>query len=220
MEDFDANAGGKCKGKGRGRGRGRKKDMAAEAVGEAAEGKKHDAGALGQGDGGDGDGNDLDDDGMIIMCWICKVEPRMSLRKRQCLACNKDWDCFHKDSLRKKEADYLKEFKRSSTEDQVRRMFFAWKKCRRSLGGGLLRGTKCLFPWVAVHRSWSIRKSMQEGTGGKMKCYTSFCKHYVEKKGWSMERADSHWLKRLADRSWRHGVDSEDCQNLVLKSRK
>ena len=67
-----------------------------------------------------------------------------------------------------------------------------------------------MFPWAAVHRSWAIKKALTEGKGGKMKVYHSFCKHYVEKKGWSMLKADQHWQKRLADRSWRHGVDPED----------
>ena len=119
----------------------------------------------------------------------------------------KHWDRFEKDARRKKELEYLKEFKVNSTEGQVRRLFFAWKKCRVRSSTGVSR---CMSPWAAVHRSWAIRKALTEGKGGKMKVYHSFCKHYVEKKGWSMLKADQHWQKRLADRSWRHGVDPED----------
>ena len=141
------------------------------------------------------------------MCWICKVKPRVSNRFRYCKECKQDWDCFEKDARRKKEVEYLKEFKKNSTEDQVRRLFFAWKQCRTITSAGM---PKCMFPWAAVHRRWAITKALTEGKGGKMKVYHSFCKHYVEKKGWSMVKADQHWQKRLADRSWRHGVDPED----------
>ena len=159
------------------------------------------------GDDGDGDEGEVGADEAVVMCWVCKVEPRVSVKCRCCKECKQDWDCFEKDAKRKKELEYLKEFKKTSTEDQLRRLLFAWKKCRSRSSAGT---SKCLFPWAAVHRSWSIKKALTEGKGGKMKVYHSFCKHYVEKKGWSMVKADQHWQKRLADRSWRHGVDSED----------
>ena len=111
----------------------------------------------------------------------------------------------------------MKEFRKTSTEDQVRRLLFAWKKCRTQVGSG---GSKCLFPWAAVHRSWSIKKALTEGEGGKVKVYTSFCKHYVEKRGWTMPNADQHWQKRLGDRTWRRGVDPEDGRTTMSQQNK
>ena len=133
--------------------------------------------ALGMGAGG-GDEKEVEAE-EAIMCWVCKVEPRLSVKCRCCKECKQDWDCFEKDAKRKKELEYLKEFKLNSTEDQMRRLFFAWKKCRVRSGAGV---SKCMFPWAAVHRSWAIRKALTEGKGGKMKVYHSFCKYYVEKK--------------------------------------
>ena len=181
----------------KGRGRGRQRGQ--------ARGRGQPVEALGRGEGGGNERDGEEDD--AVMCWICKVEPRANVKWRACVACKKDWDCFEKDATRKKEREYLKEFRLNSTDDQVRRLFFAWKKCRVRSSAGVSR---CMFPWAAVHRSWAIRKALTEGKGGKMKVYHSFCKWYVDKKGWSMLKADQHWQKRLADRSWRHGVDPED----------
>ena len=182
------------RGRGRSRVRGRGRGLPADVLG------------MGDDDGDGGTEEEAEEEKVAVMCWICKVQP--SIKKfRSCKECKQDWDCFEKDAKRKKEHDYLKEFKKRSTEDQVRRLFFAWKKCRMRSSTGI---SKCIFPWAAVHRSWAIRKCLTEGKGGKMKVYHSFCKHYVEKKGWSMVKADQHWQKRLSDRSWRHGVDPED----------
>ena len=153
----------------RGRGRGRQRGQ--------ARGRGQPVDALGKGDGG-GNEKDVEEDD-AVMCWICKVEPRMNVKWRSCVACTKDWDCFEKDAKRKKELGYLNEFKLNSIEDQVRRLFFAWKKCRVRSSTGV---SKCMSPWAAVHRSWAIRKALTEGTGGKMKVYHSFCKWYVDKK--------------------------------------
>ena len=84
---------------------------------------------------------------------------------------------------------------------------FAWKEFKSQTRGAPV---KHMSPWAAVNRRWAVRKSMVEGKGGVLKCYTSFVKWYCEQKGWTAEKADNHWMRRLADRSWRRGVDPED----------
>ena len=46
-------------------------------------------------------------DEAALMCWVCKVEPRVSVKCRCCKDCKQDWDCFEKDAKRKKEQEYL-----------------------------------------------------------------------------------------------------------------
>ena len=139
-------------------------------------------------------------------CWICLQKPVAKIRYRECTDCLKDWDALHSDARRKKEIEHLKEFKKTATDDQLRRMLFTWKKSRKPGDGK----PKNLFPWAAVFRRWTVKKNLQLGKGGVMKSYHSFIKWYTEQKGWKPERAHQHWDKRLMDRHWRKGVDPED----------
>ena len=82
----------------RGRGRGRQRGQ--------GRGRGLPVDALGMGDGG-GDEKDVEVE-EAVMCWVCKVEPRLSVKCRCCKACKQYWDCFEKDAKRKNELEYLK----------------------------------------------------------------------------------------------------------------
>ena len=142
----------------------------------------------------------------LELCWICVKRHRQNIKKKECVECGKDWDAMHADAKRKKEIEFLKEFKKTMTDEQGRRMLFTWKKARKKDSGK----PKNLFPWASVSRRWTVKKNLTAGKGGKLKTYHSFCKWYVEMKGWEPERAHKHWDRRASDKHWRKGVDPED----------
>ena len=59
-------------------------------------------------DDGGGYENEIELNEAALMCWVCKVEPRVFVKCRCCKDCKLDWDCFEKDAKRKKEQEYLK----------------------------------------------------------------------------------------------------------------
>ena len=130
------------------------------------------------------------------------------MKVRECTGCAKELDAMIKDSKRKKQFEMYKEWAKTATDDQRRRMLFVWGRSKVKMAG--LQKNKNLFPWAHVMRQWKITKSMEEGVGGVMKTYFSFMKWYTEQKGWDPKDAHKHWQKRMDDTKWRKGVDEED----------
>ena len=147
-------------------------------------------------------------DQSVVLCWVCMNNPRAKVKQRECTECVKDWDGMLKDCKRRGEMDFFKQFKTTATLDQLRRMLYTWKQCRKDIPEQAKK--RNMFPWSAVSRRWQIRRELTTGKGGTYKCYTAFTKHYVEQKGYTREKAHKHWEKRKADPKWRHGMDPED----------
>ena len=144
----------------------------------------------------------------MALCWICTKMPRATVKKRECPECYKDWDSLQKDAKRKGQLDFFKNFKATASDEQLRRLLFTWKAARKE--NPSTGQKKHLFPWSAVSRRWAIRRELTEGKGGSLKCYTAFCKYYIDQKGFTPEKAHKHWEFRKVEKGWRRGVDNED----------